>query len=373
MAGKVPLFSIEASNRGIDLAGAFNRVANSHWFILGNEVTNFEREFAAYIGVDTCVALANGTDSLELALRALDVTSNDSVALVANAGYYGSTAVNAIGARALYVDVDASSLNMSPAALRDLLSREKPKAILVTHLYGQLAAIEELVAIAAQAGVPVIEDCAQAHGAMRAGRIAGSFGAVGCFSFYPTKNLGALGDGGAAVCSDPVIAQKLKMLRQYGWNAKYSVELAGGRNSRMDEVQAAILREKLPHLNDWNSQRKAVARRYNAAFKDLPARIASSVDADYVAHLYVIRVRDRDSFRAYLGEQQIATEVHYPIPDHWQTAYTSRSASPRQHLPVTEQSAAEIVTLPCFPGMTEAQVDRVIESVCAYFARESAQ
>ncbi|EIF33052.1 putative PLP-dependent enzyme possibly involved in cell wall biogenesis [Burkholderia sp. Ch1-1] len=373
MAGKVPLFSIEASNRGIDLTGAFNRVANSNWFILGNEVTNFEREFAEYIGVDNCVSLANGTDSLELALRALDVTPEHSVALVANAGFYGSTAVNAIGAHPLYADVDASSLNMSPAALRDLLSREKPKAIVVTHLYGQLAAIEEIVAIAAQAGVPVVEDCAQAHGAMRGGRIAGSFGAIGCFSFYPTKNLGALGDGGAAVCSDQALAQKLKMLRQYGWNTKYSVALAGGRNSRMDELQAAILREKLPHLNDWNSQRRAVARRYNAAFNDLPVKAASSVDADYVAHLYVIRVRNRDSFRAHLGEQQIATEVHYPIPDHLQAVYTGRSVSPRQHLPVTEQSAAEIVTLPCFPGMTEAQVDRVIESVCAYFKRECAQ
>lgn len=373
MAGKVPLFSIEASNRGIDLAGAFNRVATSNWFILGNEVTSFEREFAEYIGVDNCVTLANGTDSLELALRALDVTPGDSVALVANAGFYGSTAVNAIGARPVYVDVDAASLNMSPVALRDLLSREKPKAVVLTHLYGQLAAVEEIVAIAAQAGIPVVEDCAQAHGATRGGRIAGSFGAIGCFSFYPTKNLGALGDGGAAVCSDQTVAQKLKMLRQYGWNTKYSVELSGGRNSRMDEVQAAILREKLPHLNDWNSQRRAVARRYNAAFHDLPVKVVSSVGSDYVAHLYVIRVRDRDSFRAYLAGQNIATEVHYPIPDHLQIVYANRSVSPGQHLPVTEQSAAEIVTLPCFPGMTDVQVHRVIETVCAYFERESAQ
>jgi len=195
MAGKVPLFSIEASNRGIDLTGAFNRVANSNWFILGNEVTNFEREFAEYIGVDNCVSLANGTDSLELALRALDVTPEHSVALVANAGFYGSTAVNAIGAHPLYADVDASSLNMSPAALRDLLSREKPKAIVVTHLYGQLAAIEEIVAIAAQAGVPVVEDCAQAHGAMRDARRAycGKLWRHRLFQFLPDKESGRTG------------------------------------------------------------------------------------------------------------------------------------------------------------------------------------
>ncbi|WP_434718259.1 DegT/DnrJ/EryC1/StrS family aminotransferase [Paraburkholderia sp. A1BS-2L] len=373
MASKVPLFSVEAANRGIDLTGAFSRVANSHWFILGGEVAGFERAFANYVGVGACVSLANGTDALELSLRALDVTRDDSVALVANAGFYGSTAVHAIGANPLYVDIDADSLTMSPSALREALLRHKPKAIIVTHLYGQLAAIEDIAEIASRAGVPLIEDCAQAHGAMRGQRMAGSFGTFGCFSFYPTKNLGALGDGGAVTCSDEALAKKVKVLRQYGWNTKYSVETAGGRNSRMDEVQAAILHEKLPHLDGWNAERKAVARRYGAAFADLPVRTAASVDDDYVAHLYVIRTREREALRAFIGERGVASEVHYPIPDHYQRAYATASAAHDVHLPVTEQSTTEILTLPCFPGMTEEQVNHVIAAVHAFFDRAPRQ
>jgi dTDP-4-amino-4,6-dideoxygalactose transaminase len=232
-------------------------------------------------------------------------------------------------------------------------------------LYGQLAAIEEIMAIADAAGVTVIEDCAQSHGAKRNGKRCGSFAALSCFSFYPTKNLGALGDGGAICTSDPALAQRVKQLRQYGWGQKYSVELPQGRNSRLDEMQAAILREKLPHLDGWNAGRRALAARYNAAFAGLPLQCPASVGEDFVAHLYTVRVANREAFRAHLKEAGVATDIHYPIPDHKQPAYAD--AMRGINLPVTEKAAAEIVTLPCFTGITDAEVERVIAAVKSYF------
>jgi aminotransferase EvaB len=232
-------------------------------------------------------------------------------------------------------------------------------------LYGQLADIEEIVSIATAADIPVLEDCAEAHGARRNGKLAGSFGAVGCFSFYPTKNLGALGDGGAIVTSDENILKRLKQLRQYGWGDKYHVDIPGGRNSRLDEMQAAVLREKLPHLDDWNEQRRNIAIKYNEAFRDLPMTLPVSMELDYVAHLYVVQVENRDSFREHMKACGVATVVHFPVPDHLQKAYecTFKQGS----LPVTERACDHVVTLPCYPGMTAGQVESVIEAVRTWF------
>lgn len=362
----IPLFSAEAANRDLDLVAPVRRVIGSHWYVLGEEVASFEREFAEYCGVLECVGLANGTDALELALRGFGLDRGDRVCLAANAGFYGSTAVHAVGATPVYVDVESERLTLDPAALAVALQTERPAAIIVTHLYGQLAAIEEIVALADSAGVPVIEDCAQAHGALRDGRRAGSFGRVGCFSFYPTKNLGALGDGGALVSSDATLIGRVRQLRQYGWGGKYSVDLPGGRNSRLDEMQAAILREKLPRLDRWNEARRLVARRYNTAFAGLPLHCPPSVGEDYVAHLYVIRLPRRETLRAYLRAVGIATDVHYPVPDHRQSAYSL----PDGHagLPVTEQACEQVLTLPCFPGMTDEQVGCVVDAVVAHFS-----
>jgi len=364
----IPLFSAERVNAGVDLHTPALRVIDSHWYVLGNEVSSFEQEYAAYCGASACVSLANGTDALELGLRALDVGPGDRVVLAANAGFYGSTAVHAIGATPIYVDVNPETLTLSADAVRNALRNEQPKAIVVTHLYGQLGDIESIIAIAEQAKIPVIEDCAQSHGAARDGRRAGSFGTIGCFSFYPTKNLGALGDGGAVITSCTEVDKRLRQLRQYGWGAKYHVTVTGGRNSRLDEMQAAILRDKLPHLNRWNAERRHIARRYNQAFSGLPLRCPASLGDDYVAHLYVVRLAGRDDFRAFLKEHSIVTDVHYPVPDHLQAAYASPTDAA---LPVTEDACNTVVSLPCFPGMTDEEVERVSRVVCLYFEEKT--
>ena len=357
---RVPLFSAADAAAGVDVASAVQRVVNSHWYVLGKEVSEFEREFSDYCGVSHCIALASGTDALELALRSVRVGVGDRVALVSNAGFYGSTAVRLIGAVPVYADVDPRTLTLAPAALHEIL-KDGAKAIIVTHLYGQLADMATIVELAAEFDVPVIEDCAQAHGATRNGKRAGSFGAVGCFSFYPTKNLGALGDGGAVTTSRPDVAAGVRQLRQYGWGTKYRVEMTGGRNSRLDEMQAAVLRAKLPHLDTWNAMRRSIARRYNESFADLPVRCPLSIGEDYVAHLYVLRVADRERFRHVLDDQGIASDIHYPVPDHRQPAYAY--GDPNATFPVTEEACNSVVSLPCFPGMSSEQVDRVIEAV----------
>lgn len=363
MLSNIPLFSASAANAGLDLVAPLQRVVERNWFVLGEEVASFESEFAGYTQAMSCISLANGSDALEIALKALSIGPGKRVALVANAGFYGSTAVYAVGAVPVYVDVDARTLTMSPAALQESLATGID-AIIVTHLFGQLAAIEELSAMARSAGVPLIEDCAQSHGARRNGKIAGSFGDLACFSFYPTKNLGAIGDGGAIVTSNPALDASVRRLRQYGWSTKYHVDVPGGRNSRLDEVQAAVLRTKLPHLDRWNAERRSIAQRYNAAFDGLDIQLPASTGDDYVAHLYVIRVGQRSRFIETMHELRIGTDIHYPIPDHQQAAYPGRTGLP---LAVTEAACKEIVTLPCFPGLSDESVDRVIDAVRNYF------
>lgn len=361
----IPLFSAPAVNDTHDLTTTIQRVLNSYWYVLGNEVAEFEREFAQYCGVSNCVSVANGTDALELTLRALGVGVNDSVMLVANAGFYGSTAVHIVGAKPIYIDVDPDTLTMSVEHLQRAVKIELPKAIIVTHLYGQLAEIEEIVELANSIGVRVIEDCAQAHGAIKNTKRAGSFGDIACYSFYPTKNLGAIGDGGAVVTNNDNFANRLRQLRQYGWGSKYNVEVTGGRNSRLDEMQAAILRDKLTKLDYLNAKRREIAQRYNQAFSSLPVLCPASVADDYVAHLYVIRVNERERFRDFLKKHAISTDVHYPIPDHKQLAYSY--ALGKLTLPITEKVCNQVISLPCYPGMSNEDVERVIHAVHKYY------
>jgi dTDP-4-amino-4,6-dideoxygalactose transaminase len=346
---------------GSEIRAAIDRVVDRGWYILGPEVEGFEREFAAYCGTARCVATANGTDAIELALRAVGVGPGQRVIAVANAGMYGTTAIRALGAVPCYVDVDPQSMTMDPAALEAAV-RGGDAAVIVTHLYGRMADMPRLAAVAARAGVPLIEDCAQAHGAVLAGRPAGSWGAAGCFSFYPTKNLGALGDGGAVVTSDPALAERLLLLRQYGWSAKYHSALPGGRNSRLDEVQAAVLRAKLPYLAGWNEKRRAIARAYHDGLRDTPLQIPAPPGEDDVAHLYVVRTPGRDGLRTALSRAGIGTEIHYPVPDHWQESSMSRH-SPPPVLPVTEECSRQVLTLPCFPEMVPSEVEAVIAAV----------
>jgi dTDP-4-amino-4,6-dideoxygalactose transaminase len=353
------------------LDAALQRVLQRQWFVLGEEVRAFEREFAAWCGVAHCVTVANGTDALELALRAFDVPAGGEVLCAANAGFYASAAVLAIGAVPGYVEVDESTLTLSPDALRiALAARErKPCAVVATHLYGQLADVAGIAAVCAEAGVPWIEDCAQAHGAERGGRKAGSFAPLACFSFYPTKNLGALGDGGAVTTDDARLADRVRALRQYGWSAKYHVAERGGRNSRLDELQAAVLRLKLGHLERQNGERRAIARRYATAFEGLPLRTPASSGDDNVVHLYVVRTRKRDALRAHLLACGVASDVHYPVADHQQAVLAASHAHMR--LPVTEAACASVLSLPCFPGMRDDEVDAVIAAVGSFHRQEA--
>jgi aminotransferase EvaB len=362
---KIPLFSAALANQGLELSAALLRVLESNSFVLGDEVAGFEQEFAGYVGVRHCVSVANGTNALELALRSLNVQPGGRIVCVANAGFYSATAIHLVGAVPLYVDVDDATLTMSPHALAEAL-RGKPAAVIATHLYGQLAAVEKTLELCRAAGVPLIEDCAQSHGARRGGRLAGSFGDLSCFSFYPTKNLGALGDGGAVLTQDDALAARLKALRQYGWSRKYEVATLGGGNSRLDELQAAVLRQKLPHLDRQNAQRRRIASRYNEAFSRLPVQLPPSVGEDFVAHLYVLRTASRDALRTHLADAGVATDVHYPIPDIRQPAFGNRYAA--ASLPVSEAACASAVSLPCFPGMPGEHVEHVVEAVLAFFA-----
>ena len=367
--GRIPLFSAAVVNQGIDLAGAVSRVLASNSFILGQEVAQFESEFASHVGVSHCVSVANGTDALELALRAVGVMPGNAVACVANAGFYSSTAVNLVGAVPRYVDVDEARLTMCPQALALALD-QRPAAVIVTHLYGQLGDIEGIAGLCRARGIPLIEDCAQAHGALRGGKRAGSFADIACFSFYPTKNLGAIGDGGAVVTQDAKLAGRVRVLRQYGWSEKYQVSQLGGRNSRLDELQAAVLREKLPHLDRQNAQRRVIAARYNRAFAGLPLRLPASEGDDFVAHLYVVRSERRQALRAHLLERGVATDIHYPIADSRQPGWQGRRVP--EPLPVTEAACASVLSLPCFPGMADDQIDHVVQSLRSFFSEEGA-
>lgn len=346
-----------------ELRAAAERVLARGWFVLGPEVEAFEREFAAYCGAGQCVALANGTEALELALRAVGVGPGDQVATVANAGGYSTTAIRALGGLPVYVEIDPAQLTMSPAALAMAVTPHL-RAIVVTHLYGRMADMPALLRAAGQLGIPIVEDCAQAHGAALDGRRAGTWGAIGCYSFYPTKNLGALGDGGAIVTQDAGLAQSVRFLRQYGWHGKYHSSVPGGRNSRLDEIQAAFLRAKLPHLDAWNNRRRAIASVYDQGLAAIDERLPAQRGPDDVAHLYVIRSNQREALQAALAAAGIASAVHYPIADYLQPSCQDLGLKPGV-LPVTEAACAQVLSLPCYPELRDDEIQRVIAAMTA--------
>lgn len=347
-----------------ELEAALGRVLRSGHFILGPEVQSFEATFAEYCGVAHCVTVANGTDALELALRSLGLGPDARVATVANAGMYGTLAILAAGARPVFIDVEPDSLLIDLGALEREAARRPFDAVLATHLYGQMVDMPRLARICTTAGMALIEDCAQAHGASIGGTKAGAWSDAGCFSFYPTKNLGALGDGGAVVTRRSDVEQNLRRLRQYGWTAKYASSREGGRNSRLDEIQAAALRVLLPHLDAWNARRRAIAQAYTASIhhprvrRPTPGAVA---DDRYVAHLYVVRTADRAGLQAHMARAGCPSAIHFPIADHHQESLRAHGLA--ADLPETERACAEVLTLPCFPEMTEAEVRQVITSV----------
>jgi dTDP-3-amino-2,3,6-trideoxy-4-keto-D-glucose/dTDP-3-amino-3,4,6-trideoxy-alpha-D-glucose/dTDP-2,6-dideoxy-D-kanosamine transaminase len=344
-----------AGRAAIDAAIA--RVLDSGRYVLGPEHDAFEAELADALGSGDAVLVGNGTDALELGLRALGVGPGDRVVTVANAGGYTSSAVRAIGAVPVYADVDAASLQMSVATLDRALAEldRAPAAVVITHLFGAVGDIAKVVARAREAGAAVLEDCAQSIGAQVGGRVAGTFGDLAAMSFYPTKNLGALGDGGALLTSDAALAAAVRRLRQYGWDSKYHAVSAGGRNSRLDELQAAILRVKLPALPEATERRREIHRAYEAA--DSSGALVNRSGEHYVAHLAVLRSDDREDVRRRFLEAGVQTEVHYPIPDHRQAVAGASDVV----LPVTELAAESVLSIPLFPELADDEVERIAD------------
>jgi dTDP-4-amino-4,6-dideoxygalactose transaminase len=340
-----------------EIKAAIDRVLAGGHYILGPEVEGFEREFAQYHGTGAVVTVANGTDAIELGLGALGVRPGDLVATVANTVSATLAGIQQLGAKPVFVEIDAATMVMSAVALEETLARHRGvvKAVVPVHLYGHPADMPAMVASARRHGAKVLEDCAQSHGAVVAGRKAGTWGDAAAYSFYPTKNLGALGDGGAVYTGDAAVADRVRLLRQYGWRTRYVSEIPG-RNSRLDELQAAVLRVNLRHLEAGNAKRRALAARYLAQLATsglvLPT-VAAGVTP--VWHQFTVRTPRRDGLQSQLAARGIRCGVLYPVPLHRQPAYADAATN----LPLTERACAEVLCLPVHPGLELADVDRV--------------
>jgi dTDP-3-amino-3,4,6-trideoxy-alpha-D-glucose transaminase len=343
---------------------AARRVLESGRFILGPEVRAFEEEFAAWLGVEHTVGVASGTDAIHLALRACGIGPGDEVITVAHTAVATVVAVEMAGARPVLVDVDPETYTMDPAACRAAIS-PRTKAILPVHLYGHPADMTALGEIARRHGLLLVEDCAQAHGARIEGTLVGTFGEVACFSFYPTKNLGAFGDGGAVVTRDAALAERVRRLRNYGQTSRYRHE-SRGFNSRLDELQAAILRVRLVYLDEFNAARRQVAAAYAKHLRGVSPPVERP-GAYHVYHLYVVRHQRRDALREHLRARGVGTLIHYPTPAHLQPAYADLGYRPGS-LPLTEQVACEIVSLPLYVGMGEEEVRAVCAAIAEFEA-----
>jgi dTDP-4-amino-4,6-dideoxygalactose transaminase len=347
-----------------DTLAAVLRVLDSGTYILGEEMKAFEQEFAHYFGFGDAAGVANGTDAIALALRALGIARGDRVATVSHTAVATVAAIEMVGATPVFVDITMDTYTMDPAAFaRTVTAVHGVRAVIPVHLYGHPADVPAIVRIAKQCDVCVIEDCAQAHGAKLNGRFAGSFADAATFSFYPTKNLGALGDGGMIVSGDGECIRKARGLREYGWGRRY-VSDTPGVNSRLDELQAAILRVRLPYLESGNRRRAEIAATYCRGLAGtglvLPAQ---SKGATHVYHQYVVRHPDRDGLQARLRERRIGTGIHYPVPVHRQPAYSGRCQLDPEGLGNTEIVAHEILSLPMYPELDDAAVERVIDVV----------
>lgn len=361
---KIPFATFETMHRAIrqEMAEAFQKVYDTGWFIQGGECAAFEKEFAAYHGVKEAVGVANGLDAIRLALQALGIGDGDEVIIPSNTFIATALAVSAVGATPVLVDPDPDTCNMCGKGLEEALT-PKTKAVVPVHLYGQTAQMDEVMAFARRHDLFVVEDCAQAHGAQFQGKKAGTFGDAGCFSFYPGKNLGALGDGGAVITNDPALAAKVRSLGNYGSGEKYH-HLYKGLNSRLDEMQAAFLRIKLRHLDEYNRERDAAARSYLAGIHNPLIRLPKvGADRTHIWHIFSIRCQTRDDLRDYLAAKGIETVSHYPVAIADQPAYADEDL-PR--LPLAEEIAATELGLPLYVGITREELNYVIDAVNQY-------
>lgn len=361
----IPVASPRAENYPLmeQINNAFHRVFKSGSYILGNEVRLFEKEFADYLGVKYAIGVGNGTDAVTIALSAAGVSSGDEVITVSHSAVATVAAIERSGATPVFVDIDSKTRCMDSSLITSRIT-EKTKAILPVHIYGQPAPMNEINLIAEQFNLVVVEDCAQAHGAEIQGRKVGSFGAAGAFSFYPTKNLGGMGDGGALVTNSKEVAEKAIMLRQYGWKEKFVSDFSG-INSRLDELQAAILREKLPFLDQNNNRRREIADRYRTAV-DSEKIITPKYFKDTISamHLFVVESENRDSLSEYLSQKGISSARHYPLPIHQQPAYMDTLGS--GHLPETDKLYQRMLTIPLYPELNERQIDKICSALSSW-------
>jgi dTDP-4-amino-4,6-dideoxygalactose transaminase len=372
-------FAIPVANPGAgyralqtEIDAALARALASGWYILGREGEAFEGEFAAWLGLPWAVGCANGTDAIALILRGMGIGPGSTVVTVSHTAVATVAAIEMAGATPLLLDIDPDSYTMDPDELVAVLDEPPPglppiRAAIPVHLYGQAAELDPMLEACEAAGVPLIEDCAQCHGATWQGRKLGSFGAAAAFSLYPTKNLGALGDGGVLATPDAALARRIAAIRQYGWERRYISDHVGV-NSRLDELQAAVLRVKLAHLDAQNARRREIAARYDAALAGTGiAPPARREGAEHVFHLYVLRHPEgeagRDAAMARLKAEGVMTGIHYPVPVHEQPAYAGRAALGPAGCAETSRAAREVFSLPMFPELTEAEVERVCEAI----------
>lgn len=342
-----------------ELDAAAAEVMQSGWYILGPQVKAFEEEFAAYVGVRHAVGVGSGTEALHVALLALGIGAGDEVITVPNTAVATVAAIELTGARAVLCDVYPDTMLMDVQALERAIT-PRTRAIIPVHLFGQSADLDPILNLAQSRGIRVLEDCAQAHGATYRGRRVGSLGDIAAFSFYPTKNLGAFGDGGAIVTNDKELAERVRLLRQYGWRERYASDIKG-LNSRLDEMQAAILRVKLKHLDGWNAARRERA----ALYTELLRAVTPPREQSYgrpVYHLYVVQTPRRDELARHLQARGIGTAIHYPIPIHLQPAYANLRDNSGD-LPVAERLAREILSLPIYPELSLEDVRTVAQAV----------
>jgi dTDP-4-amino-4,6-dideoxygalactose transaminase len=362
----IPLVDLQAQYQTIktEIDLAIERIVSNTAFIGGNDVKEFEKEFAAYCEVKACTSVGNGTDALYLALRGLGIAPGDEVITASHTFIATSEAISQVGAKPVFVEVEEDTLLISPDAVEAAIT-PKTKAIIAVHIYGQPCDMDRLMAIAKKHGLKVVEDAAQAHGARWKGQRVGSLGHIACFSFYPGKNLGAYGDGGAVVSNDEDLIKRVRMLANHGRLEKYTHEIEGV-NSRLDGLQAAILRVKLPYLDKWNARRDEIAKEYMRALKDSGVRLpVIRPEAESGWHLFVIRVQDRDGLQQFLKARGVSTGVHYPIPLHRQRAYEYLQM-PEGSLPITEKAATEIVSLPLYSELTDSMLDQVVQAILDY-------
>jgi dTDP-4-amino-4,6-dideoxygalactose transaminase len=350
-----------------EIDDAILRVLESGHYVLGENVQAFEKEFADYCQAKHAVGVGNGLEALHLAMLAHGIGDGDEVITVANTAVATVLAISMTGAKPVFADINPQTYGMDLSDVQGRIT-DKTKAILPVHLFGHPVDMDPLNEIATRRGLFVIEDACQAHGTEYRGKKAGTIGNAGCFSFYPTKNLGALGDAGMVTTNDREIAEKISLLRNYGQKTRY-VHLMRGLNSRLDEIQAAILRVKLRHLDDWNKRRREHAKLYTAMLQETDVVCPMEKDyAKHVYHLYVVRSRKRDQLQRYLEKRYVTTLIHYPIPVHLQKAYEDLGWK-QGILPRTEQAADEILSLPIYPELTKEQIERVTDSVRTFFSQ----